>query len=209
MDFRINASGSAKHCKLRQVWLHRSCGDELETQGTWARGFIIRVTASSDNTATESDSCFTWGGREKWGEREKHLCLPNQVIYKSAVPCRTRGESKLQPTKTLLRRDKKASETWHMFSGEFFSSCFMRLFIIPLSMCKGFLLWKSSLSKVSGKQRRFTYLDIGMLRYSLQFCVRGHVLHTCLLDLHTVYKGCPDHNTDISGVVMHEVIIHQ
>lgn len=53
IDFRINASGSAKYCKLRQVWLNRSCGDGLETQGTCAKGFIIRATASSDNTATE------------------------------------------------------------------------------------------------------------------------------------------------------------
>lgn len=62
---------------------------------------------------------------------------------------------------------------------------------------------------VSEQQRRFTYLAIGMVRNSLEFYVKGFVLHTCLLDLHTIYKGCPHHNTDISGVVMHEVIIKE
>lgn len=47
---------------------------------------------------------------------EASLGLPNQFFYKSAVTCKTRGESKWQLAKTLSRRaDKKASELCWFF----------------------------------------------------------------------------------------------
>jgi len=185
-DFKFDTLDSTKYYKLREVWLNESSTDGLVAQGSYAKGFATGATATSDTTASKNNSCSPWGGREKWEPLEKHLsvCLissSTSLLSPAGLKQEANGS---QPKLCHEEQIKKQENCGLLF--------FNGLFIIQFSMCtfcRVFLLWKSSLSKVSDKQRRFTCLETERLNNSWEFCVKGMIfLNTSIWDLNKIIR---------------------